>query len=113
MSEQTVVVANARLELLRGLAAAEDHHQEIVNDPTQEHPEYFPTHYPAWCGEWRNSREDILVAIKEAAALGEIEAVWPREAVDRKLMGPMLRITPQGYAAIRAQLRSRVQRSRR
>jgi hypothetical protein len=95
---RTIVVENARLELLRGLAAAEDHHQARINDPAEEHPEFWPTHYPLFCGEWANAASDIILAAEESAKLGHIEL----HKTTFPLMERMVRITPAGYAWIRA-----------
>lgn len=99
MSEahETVVVANARRELLRSLEAAEAMTERMQRE---EGGDYWPTHFPLFVGEWANSHADIMLAAREAAALGDIEF----NDQGRHPNGPMVRITEQGRKVIAAML---------
>lgn len=103
----TAVVENARMELLRGLAQAEDSHEVRYAESARrkaagerDDPDWWPTHYPLFCGVWQNEAADIRLAVRECERLGFVEAA--RSALDRAVGGPMVRITPAGYAWIRA-----------
>jgi hypothetical protein len=103
----TQVVENARLELLRCLAAveewvqraqAEDEAQTIdIRTGLPNVPGATPTHVPLFVEDWGSGNEDILLAAKEAALLGDIEY----NDAGHHPNGPMVRITPQGYKKIR------------
>lgn len=105
---ETTVVANARLELLIPLARVEDMttiHQEaeaagVVSIRTGGPipPGCWPTHVPLFVGEWCSSHEDIELAARECTLLGEIEY----NNTGHHPNGPMVRITPKGYAWIRS-----------
>jgi len=100
----TILIPNARLELLRSLASAEELYEQSAAEDMAAHGDvYSPTHYPLFCGEWANTREDIEIAAREASRLGDIELI---ESGLLRLMdnGPMVRITPQGRAWIAAEL---------
>lgn len=76
--KDTVVVENARLELLRRLAWFREYMAKRRFD--------WPTHCPLWEDPWVNPESDILLAIREARLLGQIEG------------GPdYYRITDAGY----------------
>lgn len=81
----TVVIPNARLELLRAFAWC----RETFNQPGD------PRHFPLDAGDWKNTPEDIWLAARECAAIGEIELA------EVPVVGAMVGITDKGYAAIR------------
>lgn len=107
-----LVVQNARLELLRLLALLDDTGREQQAAAAAEgRPCYWPSHTPLFEGEWQNAREDIILAAREAAALGHVEwhalhaSADPTDKLIANLRGGrewMIRITPAGYAWIRA-----------
>jgi hypothetical protein len=96
----TTLIVNARLELLRSLADCEDFSQWRIEQMKAEgrDPACWPTHAPLFIGPFENGEDDILIAAKEAAANGDIlfndRGQHPN--------GPMVRVTPKGYAWIRA-----------
>lgn len=104
----TRVNENARLEVMRLLAQLED-----LGRDHEHWPEFTPLFE---CeadegGGWENDREDIILAVQEAVKLGHMEAHALHESTDRlnqimaNLRGGrewMVKLTPAGYAWIRA-----------
>jgi hypothetical protein len=95
----TDVRENARLELLRCLAWSRDfNREERAKDPVNWSAHDF---VPLFCGDFQNTRADMLLAAREAAALGDIELVEGKDVI-ALLEGPMVQITDQGYDWIKA-----------
>ncbi len=80
-----VIVEGARLDLLRMLA--------FMDDFARDKGPHFPKFFPLFEDEWDHSDDDILLAAREARALGQVEFYAESE---------MAKITPAGYAVIRA-----------
>lgn len=101
----TAIRENARLELLRAYAAVRDFVQEAWR---KDGARYAPEWTPLFAGEWENVEEDVLLALKEAVALGQMEAEWATERSPQivrtlqSVQGPPCRITDAGYDFIRA-----------
>ena len=96
MNRRTVVVPNARHELLRLLVVYRDFHEKQVRDEGWD-PDFCRL-TPLFVGEWNNAPSDIMLAARECAALGEIEMADGPLCFD----GPMVAITDIGYARIKA-----------
>ena len=107
---ETTVVENARLELLRLAAMLED-----MGRGCEHWPVWFPLFECEADGGpgsgYKNDREDIIVALREAVALGQLESCALHESADpldryiANLRGGrewMVRLTPAGYDWIRA-----------
>jgi hypothetical protein len=111
MSETgTIVVAKARTALLECLAYIADlttrreaeAEAGVIDIATGRSwtPGMMPTHVPLFVEDWRThglDPEDIHLAARECTKLGEIEY----NDSGRHPNGPMVRITPAGYAWIR------------
>lgn len=100
-------VETARLALLRGLAAWYQERYEDVHecdaaldrcDPVVSHGVEFSPPVPLRAGEWAGAVDDVLLAARECAALGEVELREERSGggVERTVA-----ITGLGYARIR------------
>ena len=99
----TELRANARLELLRCLAFARDWHRARVAEDVAAGKDatlWGPEHVPLHCGEFRNPVEDINLAAKECAAVGEIDLCHATDGIEPN--GPAVAITDKGYDWIRA-----------
>lgn len=109
----TQVVENARLELLRALASFHDWLEgKRAKDVAEGKPDFWPTHTPLLEGEWQNDAADIILAYEECLKLDHVDgnplhtdgnsAAARIVAAVRGGREWMVRITPAGYAWIRA-----------
>jgi hypothetical protein len=99
----TEICENARWEMLRCLALIREEFPKMKLDGEQLVPLYE--------GDWRNSKEDIWLAAEEAGKMGDIEFHDLRRGEDpatkfivamRGGRDAMVRITEQGYNAVKA-----------
>ena len=100
------IVTGVRRALLARCAAVERWRRERVAELEAEadagvvsihtgrvsNPEHFPTAFPLFADPWPFADSDVLLAAKEAAALGEIE-------LRHTEIGPMVRVTERGLAS--------------
>lgn len=97
---ETVVVENARLELLRMLA--------LWREVSATKGPNWPRLVPLFEGEWGNSREDIILAAREANRLDQIEMHVCNDPAGRIVAAlhggfeAMVGITDSGYDWIKA-----------
>lgn len=96
MSETTEICADARWELLRALAMWRDHERRTP-DPLGLAPSAVPLFGAC---DWQHGRETMRLAVKECAALGEIEVLDDDDPMLRAVYGCFLRITDKGYTAV-------------
>lgn len=97
-TRMTHVIEAPRVSLLRCLAWMRDF--EARNPDLVD--EYWPTHTPLFgATEWSHEPEDMVLAAKEAAALGHIE-LQPVSGNLHFMFGYMMRITDAGYDHIKA-----------
>jgi hypothetical protein len=103
MADGTVIVGNARLELLRGLAFYRDFHERMVREAGWESDFCRCVPLDEAENEYENDYADIRLAARECAAVGEIERHYADNYSVRLLFPDgVVAITDLGYARIKA-----------
>lgn len=99
----TIVIPNARLELLRALASWRDMHATLVAQEGWEPDFCRLVPLDAAEADYENDYADIRLAARECAAVGEVELSIPDDAMGRALYPDgFVAITDLGYDRIEA-----------
>lgn len=96
------VRAEVRWELLRAYARYRDFMRRMVAEGhfTAAQVEFLPLFGAGM--EWKADEDDLLLAVRECAAMGEVEAPPITDRTVRAIYGAVVRITDVGYDRVQA-----------